>query len=242
MRPIIEQLWVGIVIDAGATARIFQSRYLFGRSFEHTDTPPKLRRDGSSARTCALRRQRSLRRQCGMRSIIAKRPSWESVLSAHAPLILPAAHDALTARLIQRAGFPAYQIGGFALAGAMHAVPDLDLEHFGEKSAIVRKIIHASNLPVLVDADDGYGDSKNVTRTVQEYETMGASALFLEDQIAPKRCGHMGHKGVIPIKDMVNKIKAAQAARSDPDFFILARTDAIEPNGLRDAIKRGKAY
>src|SRR5213080_3068979 len=109
--------------------------------------------------------------------------SWRTVLEAAAPLILPSAHDALTARLIERAGFPAYQIGGFALVGAMHAVPDLDLEHFGEKSDIVEKILHASSLPVLVDADDGYGDAKNVTRTVQDYEAMGISAIFIEDQI-----------------------------------------------------------
>src|ERR1041384_6485444 len=126
-----------------------------------------------------------------MKSIVVNRASWKSILATHAPLILPCAHDALTARIIERTGFPAYQIGGFALAGAMHAVPDLDLEHFGEKSAMVRKIVHASNLPVLVDADDGYGDAKNVTRTVQEYEIIGASALFIEDQSPPKKCGHM---------------------------------------------------
>src|SRR5436190_15106921 len=156
-----------------------------------------------------------------MKEIGARRTSWKQVLREHAPLILPAAHDALTARIIERAGFKAYQVGGFAVAGAMHAVPDLDLEHFGEKSAVARKIIHASALPVLVDADDGYGDAKNVTRTVREYETMGASAIFIEDQVAPKKCGHMAGKAVIPAKEMVNKIKAAKAARSKPDFFLL---------------------
>src|SRR3954463_4556412 len=129
-----------------------------------------------------------------MKSIVVNRASWKSILATHAPLILPAAHDALTARIIERAGFPAYQIGGFALAGAMHAVPDVDLEHFGEKAAVARKIIHASDLPALVDADDGYGDAKNVTRTVHEYEEMGAAAVFIEDQVAPKKCGHMGGK------------------------------------------------
>src|SRR5436190_4599916 len=177
-----------------------------------------------------------------MRSIVTKRISWKEVLAKEVSLILPAAHDALTARLIERAGFPAYQIGGFALAGAMHAVPDVDLEHFGEKSAVVRKIIRASNPPVLVDADDGYGDAKNVTRTVHEYEAMGASAIFIEDQVAPKKCGHMSGKRVVEVKEMVNKIKAAQDAKSNPDFFLLARTDAIEPHGVRNAIKRGKAY
>jgi 2-methylisocitrate lyase-like PEP mutase family enzyme len=177
-----------------------------------------------------------------MKSIVVNRASWKSILAAHAPLILPAAHDALTARIIERAGFPAYQIGGFALAGAMHAVPDVDLEHFGEKAAIARKIIHASDVPALVDADDGYGDAKNVTRTVHEYEEMGAAAIFFEDQLAPKKCGHMGGKEVVPLKHMLSKIRAAQAARSNPDLFILARTDALEPNGIRDALKRGEAF
>jgi 2-methylisocitrate lyase-like PEP mutase family enzyme len=177
-----------------------------------------------------------------MKEIGARRASWKKILREHAPLILPAAHDALTARIIERAGFKAYQVGGFAVAGAMHAVPDLDLEHFGEKSAVARKIIHASTLPVLVDADDGYGDAKNVTRTVREYETMGASAIFIEDQVAPKKCGHMAGKAVVKVGDMVQKIKGAVAAKIDPDFFIVARTDAIEPNGLTDALRRADAY
>src|ERR1044071_8039425 len=137
-----------------------------------------------------------------MKQIAVRRPTWEDVLKEHAPLVLPAAHDALTARIIERAGFKAYQIGGFAVAGAMHAVPDLDLEHFGEKSAVARKILNASSLPVMVDADDGYGDAKNVTRTVREYETMGASAIFIEDQVAPKRCGHMAGKSVVAAAKM----------------------------------------
>jgi len=168
--------------------------------------------------------------------------SWRTVLEAAAPLILPSAADALTARLIERAGFPAYQIGGFALVGAMHAVPDIDLEHFGEKHIKAREIIKASKLPVLVDGDDGYGDVKNVTRTVRGYEEIGASALFIEDQKPPKRCGHMAGKEVIPADQMVEKIRAAIAARTQADFFILARTDAREPLGLADAIERGQLY
>lgn len=177
-----------------------------------------------------------------MKAISVHRPTWEETLKEHAPLVLPAAHDALTARIIERAGFKAYQIGGFAVAGTMHAVPDVDLEHYGEKSVAARNIINASSLPVLIDADDGYGDAKNVTRTVQEYEVMCASAIFIEDQVAPKRCGHMVGKAVIEKDQMVEKIKAAVAARSNRGFFLLARTDAIEPHGLRDAIRRADAY
>jgi 2-methylisocitrate lyase-like PEP mutase family enzyme len=177
-----------------------------------------------------------------MNAINVQRTPWKVVLAEHAPLILPAAHDALTARIICRAGFPAFQVGGFAVAGAMHATPDVDLEHYGEKSSIVRKIIHASSIPALVDADDGYGDAKNVTRTVQEYELIGASAIFLEDQTAPKQCGHMAGKHVVSTRQMVNKLRAAVAARTNSDFFILARTDAIEPEGLDKALRRAEAY
>lgn len=168
--------------------------------------------------------------------------SWKSTIDHHAPLVLPSAGDALSARLIERAGFPAYQIGGFAMVAAMHAVPDIDLEQFGEKHARVREIIEASDLPVLVDGDDGYGDVKNVTRTVRSYEAIGASALFIEGQKPPKRCGHMAGKEIVAAEMMEEKIRAAVAARVDPDFFLLARTDAREPHGLDDAIERAKRY
>jgi len=177
-----------------------------------------------------------------MRDTGLRRSSWKEVLEKHAPLPLPPAHDALTARLIERAGFKAYQVGGFALVGAMHAVPDIDLEHFGEKSRVAENILNSTPLPVLVDADDGYGDAKNVTRTVREYEAMGASAIFIEDQKAPKRCGHMSGKEVVPAEFMEQKVRAAIAARRSPDFFVLARTDAIAPLGLDEALRRGERY
>jgi 2-methylisocitrate lyase-like PEP mutase family enzyme len=157
-------------------------------------------------------------------------------------LQLPAAHDALTARLIERAGFTAFQVGGFALVGARYAHPDIDLEHYGEKLAAVRAVIGASSLPVLIDGDDGYGDVKNVTRTIRGYEAIGASAIFIEDQQAPKRCGHMGGKRVVPLEVMQQKVRAAAAARSDPNTFLLARTDAIEPEGLSAALRRAESY
>src|SRR5436190_12645790 len=107
-----------------------------------------------------------------MRSIVTKRISWKEVLAKEVSLILPAAHDALCARLIERAGFPAYQIGGFALAGSMYGIPDLDLAHYQEQALEAGNVIAASKLPCLVDGDDGYGDVKNVTRTVQGYEAL----------------------------------------------------------------------
>lgn len=170
------------------------------------------------------------------------RVTWKALLEREGLLQLPAAHDALTARLIERAGFPAYQVGGFALVGARYGRPDIDLEHFGEKNRAVQDVIDGCALPVLVDGDDGYGDAKNVTRTVRGYEALGASAIFLEDQTAPKRCGHMAGKSVVPREDMVAKIRAALSARQNGDTFILARTDALAPEGVESAIARAKAY
>lgn len=171
-----------------------------------------------------------------------RRRTWKELLKHDAPLQLPAAHDALTAKLIERAGFAAYQIGGFALVGARHGIPDIDLTRFAEQAAGVRDILAACSLPVLVDADDGYGDVKNVTHTVHSYEAMGVSAIFLEDQVSPKRCGHMSGKKVVPAEVMEQKIRAAVASRQSDDFFVVARTDAREPEGLDSALKRAERY
>src|SRR5436190_6196556 len=168
--------------------------------------------------------------------------SWKTVLERHAPLQLPAAHDALTARLIKRAGFQAYQIGGFALVGSRHGLPDVDLTRFAEQAAGVRDILAACDLPVLVDADDGYGDAKNVTHTIASYEAMGVSAVFIEDQVSPKRCGHMSGKEVVSATIMVERVEAAVAARRSSDLFIVARTDALAVEGLDAALKRAEQY
>jgi 2-methylisocitrate lyase-like PEP mutase family enzyme len=172
----------------------------------------------------------------------ASHPTWKTLLAAGEPLLLPAAHDALTARLITRAGFKAYQVGGFALAGTRYAFPDIDLIHFYEEHEAIRQIVAASPLPVLVDAGDGFGDVKNVTRTVRGYEELGAAAIFIEDQDSPVSCGQMGSKAVVPIKAMVGKLKAAVGARRGADTFILARTDARGSEGVAGSIRRGHAY
>jgi 2-methylisocitrate lyase-like PEP mutase family enzyme len=169
--------------------------------------------------------------------------TWSTLLKREGFVQLPVAHDALTAKLIEQSGFAAYQVGGFALEGSLFGYPDADLTHLGEKSAAVGRIIQASRLPVVVDCDDGYGDAKNVTRTVERYEAMGVDAIFIEDQRPPKECGHMSGKVVVPEKAMSNKIEAAAAARRNPDhLFILARTDARQPEGIESAIERARAY
>lgn len=178
-----------------------------------------------------------------MKHITTKRKTWEQLLQESVkPVLLPVAHDALTARLIELAGFDAYQIGGYALSGATHAIPDVDLEKFGEKKLSVENIITASPLPFMIDIDDGYGDVKNVTRTISEYIHLGASATFMEDQQPPKKCGHMDDKKVVPKHVMEEKIRAAVAARGDNKLFILARTDAIGPEGVDKAMRRAESY
>ena len=157
-------------------------------------------------------------------------------------LVVPGAHDALSARLIQSIGFETYFIGGFPVAGARYGLPDLGLKGFGEMCAAVRDIMGACDLPVFVDADDGYGDVKNVVHTVQSYERMGVSAILIEDQQWPKRCGHMTGKKVIPVEQAEAKIRAATSERLDPETWILARTDARQVHDLDEAIRRAERY
>ena len=168
--------------------------------------------------------------------------TFRDLLAADGPLILPGAHDALSARLIKQAGFEAYFIGGFPVVGARYGVPDIGLKGLGEISAAVRGIIGASDLPVLVDADDGYGDVKNVVHTIHTYERMGVAALQIEDQRWPKRCGHMAGKTVVPAEVMEAKVRAATQERMRRETFIWARTDARGPHGLDEALRRAERY
>jgi 2-methylisocitrate lyase-like PEP mutase family enzyme len=157
-------------------------------------------------------------------------------------LIVPGAYDALCARLIEKIGFEAYFIGGFPAVGARYGVPDIGLKGFGEISACVRDIMAACNLPVFVDGDDGYGDVKNIVHTVQSYERMGVSAIMLEDQLWPKRCGHMVGKKVVSIELAEAKIRAACSERVNPETWILARTDARAVYDLDEAMRRAERF
>ena len=174
--------------------------------------------------------------------MIESRPTWRQALTQEHPLLLPIAHDALSALVIEQVGFSAYSIGGFSLVGTRYGLPDLGLASLGDMATGMRDIIDSCSLPVLVDADNGYGDVKNVTRTVHLYESMGASGMFIEDQETPKRCGHMEGKAVVPTEHMEAKIRAAVAARRDSDTFIIARTDARAVYGLDEALERAERY
>ncbi|MEX1306351.1 MAG: isocitrate lyase/PEP mutase family protein [Rhodovibrionaceae bacterium] len=170
------------------------------------------------------------------------KPTWKQLLEQDKPLVLPGAHDALSAKLIEQAGFSAFCVGGFPLVGSRYGLPDIGLVGLGEMAAGMRDILQATSLPALIDGDHGYGDVKNVAFTIQTYVKMGAGAVFIEDQVAPKRCGHMAGKDVVSLEAMVEKIRAADAARQGSDLFLMARTDARAIHGLDDALRRAEAY
>jgi 2-methylisocitrate lyase-like PEP mutase family enzyme len=157
-------------------------------------------------------------------------------------LLVGGAYNALVACIYERAGFEALYTGGYAAAAANFALPDIGLMTQTEMCGHITRISKAVSLPLVSDADTGFGELTNVARTVREYERAGAAAIQLEDQTFPKRCGHMEGKKVIPRDEMVRKVRAALAARANPDTVIIARTDAIAVNGLDDAIDRLSAY
>ncbi|MCY3805907.1 MAG: isocitrate lyase/PEP mutase family protein [bacterium] len=156
--------------------------------------------------------------------------------------LVVSAYDALTARTAEAAGFEILHVTGFGSAAALTGGPDIGLVTMTETVEATRRICDAVERPVIADADCGYGNPLNVMRTVRALEAAGAAGLHLEDQVTPKRCGHMAHKAVIPTAEMVAKIAAAVDARRDEDFVIIARTDARAPEGLDAALERAHAY
>ena len=161
---------------------------------------------------------------------------------AGSPVVAPGVYDALGARLVEEAGFDAVYMTGFGTAASRLGRPDVGLLTMSEMVANARDVARACRLPVIADADTGYGNAVNVVRTVQEYEQAGIAAIHIEDQVAPKRCGHMEHKQVVPVDEMVSKIRAAVAARRSPDFVVIGRTDASAVEGLESAIDRARQY
>jgi carboxyvinyl-carboxyphosphonate phosphorylmutase len=157
-------------------------------------------------------------------------------------IILPGVFDALSARIAEQVGFEAMFQTGYGSSATMLGMPDFGLLNAGETVDNARRIIRAVSVPVLVDVDTGYGNPLNVWRIVRDLESLGAAGIFLEDQVWPKRCGHMVGKDVIPKDEYLLKLKAALEARKGKHFIIVARTDARAPMDLEEAIERGKAY
>ena len=156
-------------------------------------------------------------------------------------VVAPFVFDGVQAKLAEAAGFEAVYMTGFGTA-ASHGLPDMGLIGLGEMSANAGRIAGAVSVPVIADADTGYGNEANIARTVALYERAGVAALHIEDQDWPKRCGFLEGKRVIPTDEMVLKVRAAVAARTDPGLVIIARSDALQPNGWDDAVGRLRAY
>jgi carboxyvinyl-carboxyphosphonate phosphorylmutase len=164
------------------------------------------------------------------------------LLTGTEPILAPGVFDALGARLVEAAGFPAVYMTGFGTAAARLGRPDVGLLTMTEMVDNARRIVEAVDVPVIADADTGYGNAITVIRTVQEYERAGVAGIHLEDQVMPKKCGHMADKQVIAAEEFGGKIRAAVAARSSEDFVIIARTDARAVEGFEGAVERARLY
>jgi 2,3-dimethylmalate lyase len=170
------------------------------------------------------------------------RARLRELLSAPEPLVAPGAYDALSARLVEQAGFDVVYMTGFGTTASLIGRPDVGLLSGTEMADNARRIVAAVDVPVIADADTGYGNAINVLRTVQLYEQAGVAGIQLEDQVMPKKCGHMSGKALIGAAEMVGKIRAAVEARRDPDLVLIARTDAVAVAGLDEAIGRATAF
>jgi len=158
-------------------------------------------------------------------------------------IVAPGIYDAYGARLVEQAGFEAAYMTGNGVSASLLGRPDVGLVDLTMITSHARRVAAAVDIPLICDADTGYGNAVNVRRTVEEFEAAGVAAIHLEDQASPKRCGQLpGARPVIELTEAVGKIEAAVAARRDPDFIIIARTDAAEAHGLDEAIRRGKAF
>lgn len=173
-------------------------------------------------------------------------PERRQALRAHLRepqlLVVPGVTNAFDARLAERAGFEAVFVTGAGVANAMLGLPDIGLATMSEVLFVAERVARAVGVPVLADIDTGYGNHLNVMRTVREFEHAGVAAVFLEDQVAPKRCGHFEGKRVIPTEAMIEKLAAARHARRDPGLVLVARTDALAVEPLPAVLERARAY
>lgn len=167
---------------------------------------------------------------------------FRELLLDPAPIVAPGVYDCLSALVVAQAGFSAALVTGAGVAASLLGVPDVGLVTMSEVLQQTRNIARCVDIPVIADCDTGYGNPLNVMRTVRDFEAAGVACLFIEDQVAPKKCGHFEGKQLISTLEMVRKIEAAVAARRDPDLVLMARTDAIAVGGIEEAIERGRAY
>lgn len=167
---------------------------------------------------------------------------FKKLVSDDEILILPGAYDALSAKIVEQAGFKAVTLGGYPASASLLAKPDVSLLTLTEMVNQARYIAESVDIPLFVDGDTGHGNVTNVARTVKLFENAGVAGLFIEDQVFPKRCGHMEGKRVIATEDMIAKIKAAVDARMDNDLMLMARTDALAVYGIDEAIERGNRF
>jgi len=169
--------------------------------------------------------------------------SFRQLAAEEQPLVTPVAHDALSARLIADAGFKAIAIGGSSVLAVRYGLPDVGIAALGEMIEGAREIVAATDLPCIIDADDGYGDVKSVVRTMELYQRLGVAGLILEDQARDtKQPGDTKARGLVPPENMGEKLATARAARRDPEFLIIARTDSYGLEGLDGAMRRAERY
>ncbi len=170
------------------------------------------------------------------------RPSLKQRLAQPGIVLAPGVYDALSALIAEQAGFEALYLSGASIAYTRLGRSDVGLTTYPEVADTLARITERVSLPVIVDADTGFGNALNVMRTVKGFERAGAAMIQLEDQTFPKRCGHLDGKAVVPVQEMVGKLKAALDARTNEDTLILARTDAVAVEGLEAALERAEAY
>ena len=167
---------------------------------------------------------------------------FRQALAANHPLQIVGTINAYTAMMAQQIGHQAIYLSGGGVANASFGLPDLGMTSLNDVLSDVQRITSACDLPLLVDIDTGWGGAFNIAKTIRDMEKAGAAAVHMEDQVAQKRCGHRPNKEIVPTSEMVDRITAAVDARTDPDFFIMARTDAFAQEGLEAAIERAQAY
>jgi 2,3-dimethylmalate lyase len=173
---------------------------------------------------------------------MTKRQQFRALLAGGAPVVAPGVYDCLSAKVVERSGASAAIVTGAGIAASVLGEPDVGLVTMTEALNQTRNIARSIGIPLIADCDTGYGNPINVRRTVREFEDAGVAALFLEDQVAPKRCGHFAGKQVIEAEEMVQKLRAACEARTDADLLIIARTDARAVHGPEEAVRRARRY